>query len=96
MPAYDATHFQPPAPVASVSLRDAQSGALVANVLMLLDTGADITLLPQASVNQLGVAALPNQRYEVMGFDGQRSFASVVELDMHLCRQDLSGTISAD
>jgi predicted aspartyl protease len=82
MPAYDATHFQPPAPVAEVSLRHPQSGAVVANVPMLIDTGADITLLPQSFVDQLGVSALANQRYEVMGFDGQRSFAAVVELDM--------------
>jgi predicted aspartyl protease len=82
MPAYDAANFQPPAPVATVSLRDSQAGAMVNDVLMLIDTGADITLLPQASVNQLGVSALANQQYEVMGFDGARSFASVVELDM--------------
>ena len=81
MPAYDASHYQPPAPVAHVTLRS-PSGAVVADVPMLLDTGADITLLPQASVNQLGVAPLANQRYEVVGFDGQRSFASVVDLDM--------------
>ena len=45
MPAYDATNYQPPAPVAHVTLRHGSSGAMVADVPMLLDTGADISIL---------------------------------------------------
>ena len=46
MPEYDADRFHPPAPVASVSLRNVQSGAGVSDVRLLLDSGADVTLLP--------------------------------------------------
>ncbi len=46
MPNYDASHYDPPAPVAQVTLRDPANGALLPNVLLLVDTGADITLLP--------------------------------------------------
>ena len=49
---------------------------------MLLDTGADVTLLPRGAVERLGVSPLPGQRYELMGFDGARSFAPAVSLDM--------------
>ena len=70
MPSYDATHFDPPAPVAQVLLRHPHSGATVSDVLLLLDTGADITLLPRTAFEQLGVPLLAGQQYELMGFDG--------------------------
>ena len=73
MPSYDAAHFDPPAPVAQVMLRNSHSGATVSDVLLLLDTGADITLLPRTAVEQLGVPLLAGQRYELMGFDGARA-----------------------
>ena len=81
MPSYDALHFDPPAPVARVTLRNPQSGATVSDVLLLVDTGADITLLPRTAVERLGVPLLAAQQYEVMGFDGSKSFAPVVMLD---------------
>jgi hypothetical protein len=46
MPSYDAAHFDPPAPVARVTLRNPHSGATVPDVPLLLDTGADITFCP--------------------------------------------------
>jgi hypothetical protein len=46
MPGYDPDQFDPPAPVARVELRDPASGAVVADVPMLIDTRADVTLLP--------------------------------------------------
>ncbi len=39
MPSYDATHFDPPAPIAQVILRDPHSGAAVSDVPLLMDTG---------------------------------------------------------
>jgi hypothetical protein len=82
MPGYEAARFDPPAPVARVVLRNPASTATVSDTLLLLDTGADITLLPRAAVERLGIAPLANQRYELMGFDGSRSFAPVAVLDM--------------
>lgn len=55
---------------------------MVSDVLLLLDTGADITLLPRMMVEQIGVMALTDQRYELMGFDGSKSFAPAVTLDL--------------
>lgn len=84
MPAYDASRYDPPAPVAEVSLRgsNAAGGTVVPNVLLLIDSGADITLLPRSAVQRLGVKPEPGPSYELIGFDGTRSTAESVELDM--------------
>jgi predicted aspartyl protease len=55
MPSDDASYFDPPAPVARMTPRNPHSGATVSDVLLLLDTGADVTLLPRTAVEQLGV-----------------------------------------
>lgn len=81
MPAYDALPYSPPAPAASVVLRNPATGTRVSDVWLLLDTGADVTLLPRATVEQLAVPVL-SQRYELMGFDGSTSFAPCVMLDL--------------
>ena len=82
MPEYEASLFDPPAPVARIVLRNPDAGNAVSDVLLLVDTGTDVTLLPQASIQELGVSPLADLRYELMGFDGSRSFASVVLVDM--------------
>jgi hypothetical protein len=53
MPKYDADNFDPPAPVAYVSLRNPVTGISITDVPMLMDTGADVTLLPRGYVDQL-------------------------------------------
>jgi len=53
--------------------RDPHTGALVADVLLLVDTGADVTLLPHIAVEQHGIPLLAAQSYELMGFDGSKS-----------------------
>jgi len=82
MPNYDSSHFDPPAPVAQVELRNPESDATIATVSLLIDTGADITLLPRTAVETLGVPLVTGQRYELIGFDGSKSSAPVVMLDM--------------
>lgn len=62
MPAYNSNSFSPPAPVALVTLRDPDSGAAQADVPMLLDTGADVSLIPQAVIGSLGLTASEPRR----------------------------------
>jgi hypothetical protein len=85
MPGYDASRYDPPAPVAAVSLRPS-SGAgsdSIADVQLLVDTGADVTLLPRAAVACLGTdVQVVAQQYELMGFDGTRSTVDAVDLDL--------------
>src|SRR5690606_16777050 len=79
------------APVARVALRDPRTGATATDVPLLIDTGADVTLLPRGVLSRLGMTALPEEHYEVMGFDGHRSFASVVVLEMRLLQRVFRG-----
>lgn len=47
---YDKT-FDPPAPVAEIVLRNIQTGERTKNVVVLLDTGADVSLLPIEAIS---------------------------------------------
>lgn len=69
MPAYDDKDFAPPAPVARVVLRHPDRGASVADVRMLIDSGADATLLPKSAVTSLGLVGT-GERYLLESFDG--------------------------
>jgi hypothetical protein len=91
MPAYDATLFDPPAPLARVALRNPENLAILSDVLMLLDSGADVTLLPQASINQLGVAVDAERIYELMSFDGGTSISPVVQLELIFLNRSFRG-----
>ena len=53
MPSYAASQFDPPAPIVRVALRNPKSRAAVDNELLLLDTGADVTLLSRTAVKRL-------------------------------------------
>ena len=79
MPVYDGNRFEPPAPVARVNLRH-PSGGQVVEILMLLDSGADVTLLPRRPVESLGVPVESGRRYSLIGFDGTATLSSVVRL----------------
>jgi len=80
MPDYDSANFDPPAPVAYVILRDPATGISLSDVPMLIDTGADATLLPQESVEQRGIETDGNTLFEVQGFDGETKFVKTVKL----------------
>ena len=88
---YDNEHFDPPAPVAEVTIRNGENRASVSEVPLLIDSGADITLIPRRVADQLGISPQPDQQYELMGFDGSRSFAPVVILDMIFSKRVFRG-----
>jgi hypothetical protein len=58
---------------------------------MLIDTGADITLLPRARVNELGIVTNPDIKYELMGFDGRTCEVQATELDLIFQRRVFRG-----
>jgi hypothetical protein len=87
---YDASLFSPPAPVARVTLRDPESGATTTDVPMLVDTGADLTLVPMASIHRLGVVMEP-QGYELMAFDGTKSMAQAARIHLDLFGKTFKG-----
>lgn len=81
MPPYDAQRFQPPAAVATVAVRNPQTRQSVSDVELLIDSGADLTLIPAAALRSVAIAADAGQ-CELAGFDGTRSFANTALLDM--------------
>jgi len=91
MPQYDSQQFEPPAPVAEVTLRNRQTGKTCEGVLMLLDTGADVSLIPEWSVQQLELTTIPDKKYELVSFDGQVRTAPVVDLEMVFLDKTLRG-----
>jgi hypothetical protein len=91
MPAYDAVRFEPPAPLARVTLRNPDTGVIWSDVPMLLDSGADVSLVPQAATRMLGVDVVPDTRYELKGFDGNASFAPAVRLGLVFCGRTFRG-----
>jgi len=91
VPPYDAIQFEPPAPLARVTLRNPDTGALSLDVLMLLDSGADVTLIPRVTLDQLEIISVQDRQYELIGFDGSRSFAPVVQLELIFCHRTFRG-----
>jgi hypothetical protein len=89
MQPYDAARFDPPAPLARVTVRSERSGLVIHDVPMLLDTGADVSLLPRLHVAAL---LLPDAKhYELEAFDGTRSTAPAVTAEMWLLGKSFRG-----
>ena len=91
MPVYDANLFDPPAPLARVDLSNPQNADSLTDVPMLLDSGADVTLIPATSAAQIGLTANADEVYELMGFDGRTSQAAVVRLEMRFLNRTFRG-----
>jgi len=91
MPAYDADAFDPPAPIAFVKFRNPQNGRTVADIQMLIDSGADVTLLPMTAANQLALTAEAGKMVEIMGFDGSVTLAPVARLEMSFLNKTFRG-----
>ena len=58
---------------------------------MLLDSGTDVTLIPRVTLDLLEITSVQDRRYELIGFDGGRSFAPVVQLELIFCRRTFRG-----
>jgi len=82
MPKYNEADFDPPAPVAYVTLRHPATGVSVSDVPMLIDTGADVTLLPVAYLAEFEMEVDADTKYEVQGFGGEAKSLGAVQLEM--------------
>src|SRR5688500_8300417 len=80
MQAYDAARFDPPAPLALVVVRSEQLDLVVHDVPMLLDTGADVSLLPRSHVAPL--VSPDAKQYELEAIDGRKSVAPAVTAEL--------------
>ena len=89
MQGYDAGRFDPPAPVALVTVKSDQLGIEIHDVPMLLDTGADVSLLPRSLVASL---APPDARlYELEAFDGSKSAAPAINVELQFLGKSFRG-----
>jgi hypothetical protein len=91
MPRYDTAQFEPPAPLAQVTLRNPDTGTISSDVPMLLDTGADVSLIPHTSLVTLGLTASQDRLYELISFDGSISYAPVVQIELLFCNRTFRG-----
>jgi Retroviral aspartyl protease len=82
MQVYDAARFDPPAPLALVTVGSEELGIVIHDVPMLLDTGADVSLLPQSLVAT---------QYELQAFDGTKSTAPAVTVELQFLGKSFRG-----
>jgi hypothetical protein len=79
---YDGTRFQPPAPIATVTFRTWDGSKSSSEVAMLIDSGADFSLIPESCIKELGVEIDTETDIQLMGFDGSLSKVSSVQCVM--------------
>lgn len=90
MPAYDDDGSTYPAPVATALVRHPDDSTIVSDVRMLIDTGADTTLLPRLAVQSLGLVASA-ERYLLEEFDGALREAEAVHAVLVLENRSFRG-----
>jgi len=91
MTAYNRTLFDPPALLAYIHIRNPVTGKEWAETPMLLDSGADVTLIPREISEILGAIPIPEMQFELTGFDGKQSLSEVVHLELTFCRRLFRG-----
>jgi len=91
MPPYDANQFDPPAPLTRVTLRNPKNGSATSDIPMLLDTGADVSLIPHAALSALDLSASQDRLYELVSFDGSTSYTPVVQIELVFCNRTFRG-----
>ncbi len=70
--------------MALVNVRSIAAGITIPNIPMLLDTGADVSLLPRQAITPLLETSDEFRQYELEGFDGTKSMAAAVSLELQL------------
>jgi predicted aspartyl protease len=89
MQAYDPARFDPPAPLALVTVKSEQPRIVIQDVPMLLDTGADVSLLPRSLVESL--VSPDAKQYELEAFDGTKSTAPAVTAELQFLGKSFRG-----
>ena len=86
--------FDPPAPIAKIVLRNTETGERLGNVSVLLDTGADISLLPLSAINQLQIEP-SDETVNLIGFDESKSTTEIYQLQIIFLGKRLTGNYCA-
>jgi len=72
--------FVRPRRLTSVILRNPENGLEETDVPMLLDTGSDVTLVPQIYAKRLNLSV--SREFELMGFDNNKSLNQTAQLHL--------------
>ena len=88
---YDGKQFDPPAPVAKVTIRTLDRAHSLSDIAMLIDSGADVTLIPRACAENLGLEGATEVSLHLQGFDGGTIAAKVVEAELVFLGRNFHG-----
>jgi hypothetical protein len=91
MPDYNHEQYQPPAPVASVRIVAPLTGNSLEDVPFLLDTGADVSLIPASCAEALAVVPDSDRFYEIEGYEGGRTILPTVVVRLEFNGLDFTG-----
>ncbi len=58
---------------------------------LLIDSGADVTLLPRSSLESLGIDPITGEEYELTAFDGITSVSRAVNMHLLFLRHTFRG-----
>ena len=91
MPAYDSDRATPPAPFALVTVRNPDTRQSITAVPMLLDTGADVSLVPRPVAETLGAEQGEADGVRLVAFDGTVHTATTARLELHFFNKTFRG-----
>ena len=91
MPNYDGQQFDPPAPVARVTVRTLDRAHNVSDVAMLIDSGADVTLIPRVCAESLELESAIETGLCLQSFDGGVTAPKVVEAELVFLGRNFHG-----
>ncbi|MBC7798149.1 MAG: hypothetical protein H7Z37_14855 [Pyrinomonadaceae bacterium] len=86
--------FDPPAPIAEIVLQNIETGERVETVSVLLDTGADVSLLPFSAIGKLNTEP-SGEKVKLVGFDESENIADVYTLQIIFLGKRLTGDYCA-
>jgi len=86
--------FNPPAPIAKIALRNVETGKRVKDVSVLLDTGADISLLPSSLIRKLQIET-SGEKVNLIGFDDSQNASEIYHLQVIFLGKRITGDYCA-
>ena len=89
MPAYDGADFDPPAPIVHALVRGLDGGQ-ASDALLLLDTGADVSVVPRVGVEGTGTA-VRRSNIAIEGYGGGRALCDLADLEVEILGYGFKG-----
>ena len=88
---YNRQLFSPPAPVAYVLVRSINRDRSAHDVPMLMDSGADLTLIPKACADHLNLSCEVDEEFLLRGCWGEADEVKVVDAELSFLHVNFKG-----